>query len=114
MAISRLESLKPSAIRKAVVLIFVLITFFFMAGFVRAQYGACDYSVGTFSADDQGCEQAGGTGSQSKGRLTNTGQNWRYLLFAAAGLLTGVSLLAFVILILRRSSHKQGEQGGSN
>ncbi len=61
-----------------------------------APYGACSYSTGDFSASAD-CEP-------DTGSLPGTGRNWNNLLFAALGLLLGVSSLITVIILMKKRS----------
>lgn len=71
---------------------------------IHSQYGTCNYSEGVFDGSDNCPEETvgGATGGSSGGELSETGQDWRYLLFAGLGLTLGISTLLAVVFIIKR------------
>lgn len=71
-----------------------------------AQYGACNYSEGSFSQEDHSCVPA----DSEDGELSGTGSNWQYLLMAAVGLVVALSSTVAVVVILKKLQNNKSNQ----
>lgn len=83
-------------------LLFALAIFFSSIISVQAApYGSCNYAEGDFNTGGT-CE----TPTIPSEDLSETGQNWKYLAFAAAGLILTAASITTILLVLKKRHTK--------